>query len=327
MTTIAVIGAGLAGLTIARELSSEHAVTVFEKSRGVGGRMATRYAEGFEFDHGAQFFTAKSPAFQDFLQPLLEQDVVSNWPASFAELDRGRIVASRQWHDEHPHYVGTPRMNSIGKWLAQGVDVRLQNTVSQLVRNNSAWTLIGGGGEHLGLYEWVVFALPARQAATLLPGESSVTAFAEAARMRSCFALMLGFDTPLDLPWQAAIVREADISWVSVNSSKPGRSDNFCLVAHSTNAWADAHIDEDEQSVTQHLMAECRDVVGGAVESATYRGLQRWRFANIDAQSGPGHGVDTTLQLAACGDWFVHGRVEAAFSSAHTLVNALRAHI
>ena len=76
MAKIAVIGAGLAGLTVARELSQYHQVTVFEKSRGVGGRLATRYAGDYEFDHGAQFFTAKSPQFQAFLKPLIDQGVV-----------------------------------------------------------------------------------------------------------------------------------------------------------------------------------------------------------------------------------------------------------
>ena len=88
MKRIAIIGAGLSGLVLARRLDEVAEVTIFEKSRGVGGRMATRYADDYEFDHGAQFFTARTPAFREFLQPLIRDQVVANWAPKFEELDR-----------------------------------------------------------------------------------------------------------------------------------------------------------------------------------------------------------------------------------------------
>jgi predicted NAD/FAD-dependent oxidoreductase len=100
VTTIAVVGAGLPGLVAARQLQAFADVTVFEKSRGAGGRMATRYAGEFKFDHGAQFFTARTTAFRDFLEPLLSEGVIADWPARFAELDSFAqlpVVAAR--HD------------------------------------------------------------------------------------------------------------------------------------------------------------------------------------------------------------------------------------
>ena len=62
--TIAVIGAGLAGTTIASRLNEKFDVKVFEKSRGVGGRMSTRQEATFIFDHGAQFFKIKTKIFR-----------------------------------------------------------------------------------------------------------------------------------------------------------------------------------------------------------------------------------------------------------------------
>ena len=61
----AVIGAGIAGLSCARALAASGVhVTVFDKSRGSGGRMSTRRGEGWACDHGAQYFTARDPLFQ-----------------------------------------------------------------------------------------------------------------------------------------------------------------------------------------------------------------------------------------------------------------------
>ncbi|MFZ9092741.1 MAG: NAD(P)-binding protein [Planctomycetaceae bacterium] len=44
MKSVAIIGAGLSGLTLANRLQNRAEVTVFEKSGGFGGRMATRHA-------------------------------------------------------------------------------------------------------------------------------------------------------------------------------------------------------------------------------------------------------------------------------------------
>lgn len=326
MTTIAVVGAGLSGLVAARGLTRDHDVTVFEKSRSVGGRIATRYAAGCEFDHGAQFFTAQSAAFQTFLQPLIEQGVVAAWPARIAELERSKVIATRQWNDENPHYVGVPRMNAIGKWLATELDVRLLTTVARLEQRNDRWLLVDPEGSTLGQFDWVVVTAPAPQTAALLPASVHMRRHIEAVHMDGCFSLMMAFEQPLELSWQAARVHEADISWLSVNSSKPGRAGEFCLVVHSTNAWADAHIDDDESVIT-HLLAECSDVMGVDVDKAVFCSMHRWRYANIDAADGPGCYIDADMQLAACGEWCIQGRVEAAYQSALALLEALKRHV
>ena len=134
MSRVAIVGAGLSGLVVARSLSEIAAVTVFEKGRGAGGRIATRYAGDFEFDHGAQFFTARTATFRKFLQPLLEDGIIADWRANFAQLDRDRITELRSWDESYPHFVGTPRMNRVGKHLAVGLDIRFETTVARIAR-------------------------------------------------------------------------------------------------------------------------------------------------------------------------------------------------
>ncbi|MGB5510127.1 MAG: FAD-dependent oxidoreductase, partial [Woeseiaceae bacterium] len=204
MTRIAIIGAGLAGLVVARRLSGHHEVAVFEKSRGVGGRMATRRASPFEFDHGAQFFTARSAAFRKFLEPLISAGVVASWNARFVELPAGPASGDRQWADDYPHYVGVPGMNAVGKWLARNLDVQTGVEVANINRGGRRWRLTDTHGTDLGDFDWVVLAAPAPQTARLAPAESDISERAMTARMRACCALLLGFDAPLDLPWDAA---------------------------------------------------------------------------------------------------------------------------
>jgi predicted NAD/FAD-dependent oxidoreductase len=323
MTKIAVIGAGLAGLVVARRLQTLADVTVFEKSRGSGGRMATRYADDFEFDHGAQFFTVRTDAFRTFLQPLIDGGVVVNWQAQFAEFDRSSMQAVRSWGDDYPHYVGAPRMNSIGKFLSANLNIVFETEITEIMRNGDGWTLSDGAGTRSGPFDWLVLTPPAAQTTALGEAFPDLVKYCGERSILGCFALMLGFAEPLDLQWQAALVRNADISWMSVNSSKPGRKRPFSLVVHSTNAWADAHIEHDVDFVLGHMLDEASMVTGKDLRSAAHRKVHRWRYANIVRQTGPTYFLDCDKQLAACGDWCVRGRIEAAFMSANDLAESL----
>ena len=288
MQRIAIIGAGLSGLVLARRLRDAADVTLFEKSRGVGGRIATRYANEYEFDHGAQFFTARTRAFRDFLVPLVNDQVIANWAASFAELDRARTRDFRSWRDDYPHYVGTPRMNSIGKYLAEGLRVRTETPIAEIGRSGGKWVLVDASGISFDGFDWLVLTAPAPQTASLAGDFPELATLCDTREMRACFALMLGFAEPLDLPWQAALVRNADISWIAVNSSKPGRKAPFTLLVHSTNAWADAHVEDELVTIRDRLMGEASTVCGLDLRSqttATCTGgvLQTWTSKAVRA--------------------------------------------
>ena len=320
MKRVAVIGAGLSGLTLARELQSSAEVVVFEKSRGFGGRMATRTRGDYRFDHGAQYFTCRSHEFDAFLQPLIEQGVVARWDARFVELDRHRTAQQRNWSAEHPHYVAVPGMNALGKTLAADLDVRLETRVAAIQstaqRADTRWHLSGDDGESLGSFDWVISGIPAAQTNALLPAVFSHHELIANRQMLGCYTLMLGFEGSLPLPWDAALVRDADISWISVDNSKPGRGSSNTLVVHSTNEWAEARMDQDRQTVTEHLLDELSSVLGAKLPQAGHIELHSWRYANIGSQQGDKALIDAPNRLAAIGDWCIKGRVESAFLSA-----------
>lgn len=327
MVSVAVVGAGLAGLVVAQRLNKAANVTVFEKSRGAGGRIATRYADQFEFDHGAQFFTARTSEFKSFVASLANEGVVDNWRARFSELDRDRVMASRRWDDEYPHFVGIPRMNSIGRFVSRALAVRYDMVVSRLEREGGQWVVFDVAGSEQGRFDWVVLTAPAAQTAKLVEPYPKAVVLCAERKMRGCYALMLGFSAPVPLPWQAALVHRADVSWISVNSSKPGRKAPFTLVVHSTNAWADRHIEDPTDVVLAHMLDEASGVSGVDMRQAVHRQIHRWRYANIDRQTGTPSFIDDEIRLAMCGDWFVRGRIESAFLSATDVSRALLARL
>ena len=321
MTKIAIIGAGLSGLSAAHLLKDSADITLFEKARGVSGRMSTRRAEPYFFDHGAQFFKASTDDFKAFIEPMIQEGVIAHWDARFIEIEDREIISRRQWVESSPHYVGVPGMNAIAKYLSQDLRIKLGTRVQSISRNNGKWFLMDDKGSELGEYDWLISTIPARQAAELLPSSLSLHSQIQAVDMKGCFSLMLGFDNPLPLEFDAALVRGEDISWISVNSSKPGRSDNYCLLVHSTNQWADEHIDDDRDQVMEYLCQQTIEIIGHDVNVAEHKAIHGWRYANIEKQSGDSHLIDCEAHIGVCGDWLIQGRVEAAFTSGFSLAN------
>ena len=323
MKRVAIIGAGLSGLVLARRLSAVADVRVFEKSRGPGGRAATRHIGEYSFDHGTQFFTARTAAFRTFLEPLIEDAVVADWPARFAEIDDGQIRNQRDWGEGHAHYVAAPGMNSLGKYLASGIDVRFDSEIHSIERFGDGWSLRDQSDREQRGFDWLVSTAPAAQTGYLANRHAGLAALCEGREMLGCFALMLGFSEPPELAWDAAVVRNADISWMAVNSSKPQRGAPFAMVVHSTNRWANQNLELDPDTVKTHMLAEANAQSGIDLGAAPIQRLHRWRYANLPRQSGDAFFLDPDIGIAACGDWFVRGRIEAAFTSAIGLADEL----
>ena len=306
------IGAGIAALSLATLLNRSRPdlnVVLFEKSRGPGGRMATRYTKTHAFDHGAQFFTARSRSFQAFLSPHLETGLVQPWEPDLITIAPDESPYRHPWLEAH--YVAQPRMTSLCKELAIGLDVRLGSAVENIERRESGWQL--SAGNHIGeTFDWIVSTAPAEQTSALLPIDFSEVTFDPA------FALMLALEeVPL---FEAAVVRHPDIDWIALSSSKPGRDSHPSLIAHSSGQYATRRFDDDRDDIEADLAARIFELTGITAQS---RQLHRWKYAKV---TNPWHSpcfLSPARQIAACGDWLIGGRVEDAFTSAETLAEKL----
>ena len=324
MTKIAIIGAGLSGLSAAHLLKDYADITLFEKARGVSGRMSTRRAEPYFFDHGAQYFTARTKPFQDFIQPLLDNDIIERWDARYVKFKGNQIIKRRNWRDEEPRYVSVPGMNHVAKFLAKGMNIHINTRIASL-NHQGTWQLIDEADQQYEGFDWVICTAPSPQAVDLLPDSFKYHANIQAIQMRACFSLMLGFEQSLALDFEAAHVIDADLSWIAVNSHKPQRPDLFTLMVHSSEDYAEAHIHDDRDQVMKHLINETSHIIGQDVCQANYKTLHGWRYANnADKKQKSPIFIDQGLKLAACGDWCLGGRVESAFSSAYNLVQHMK---
>jgi predicted NAD/FAD-dependent oxidoreductase len=321
---IAVIGAGLSGLTLAHALADTAQVHVFEKSRGVGGRMSTRYADPFYFDHGAQFFTARSKAFQAFLNPFIAQGAVAEWKGKVIAFEPGKKPDKSMWFE--PHFVGTPNMNSLCKALAEGKAIALNTEVDALSeKQNDGWHLVDKAGNALGCFDWVVSTAPPPQTVKLFGRHLPAHNFLQQVKLEGCYALMIGFNTPWDKQWIAAKIRDNPLQWVAVNSSKPGRNrDVTSLVVHSRNDWAEAHMDDDMAAAQTFLVQQFESVTGIGCGGAEYLSTHRWRYAIASTPHDGTFYYDNALSLASTGDWVKASRIEDAWNAAIALADKLR---
>jgi renalase len=327
MVKIAIIGAGISGLALANTIKKNIDVVLFEKSRGFGGRVATRRANDFSFDHGAQFFKAKTLEFQNYIQPMLDQNIIELWKARFIEIIDGEITNKRTWGNDPTNYVGAPSMNSIGKYMAEGLNVQLSKKVEKISKEDK-WVVYDENNDALGEYDWIISSIPPLQAQQMIPDLKVIFPNIREYEMLACFSLMLGYEQPVELDFDAALVKGFDISWISVNSSKPSRDKQYTLLVHSTNKWAQENIDKERDWVKDYLCYELKKIISIKTEKAKYIGLQGWRYANIMKQKkGLEYFLNNENQIGLCGDWFIQGRIEAAYLSGAHLGKELLSYI
>lgn len=320
-TSIAIIGAGIAGITLARALAPLADVTIFEKSRGLGGRMANRRREGFAFDHGAQYFTARSPAFRSVAEDAVKAGHAGIWPNAVHTLKAEGLVSDSR--PPESRFIGLPGMSGFVNGLADGLQVRKEATVAALNRAEDGWSLTDNEGQDLGRFDLVMSAAPAPQTIRLMPEAFSGREALARVRMSGCFTMMIGLDEPLHLGFQAARIEHDVLSWIAVEGSKPGRGEKTALTIHSRNDWAEANLERDRDEVKSEMLASLKRLLGLDFSEAAWLDLHRWRYASVEKPAGQPFLFDDALGLGACGDWCLGNRVEAAVESATALSERL----
>lgn len=316
---IAIIGAGMTGLTLAGALADRAQVTVFEKARGVGGRMATRRSGAWQFDHGTQFFTTRSEAFHAFLQPHIDSGVVGAWTGRLVYLEHDRAPRKRLWFE--PHYVACPTMSALCKVLSVGIAVKTGVEVAPLSgRVAGVWPLQDVTGAPLGNFDAVICTAPAPQAVRLLEAHLAPEAALRRVRYRACYALMLGFGDAEAPRWIAGKARDNPIEWIAVQSTRPGRGPAAAMVVHASADWSDRHLEHDAAEVQQLLHDAFGNLTGYDASRAEHASLHRWRYALVDPATATGAPfLSVSHGLAAAGDWCSASRVEDAWHAGRTL--------
>lgn len=318
MARIAVVGAGLAGLACAKSLhDAGHVVRVFEKSRGAGGRMATRRTDHGSYDHGAQYFTVRDPAFRAVADQWLASGVIAPYAGRIVQLQDG---VTRPLSHPGQRYVAIPAMTAICRALAADMDIDFECQITAVTPGEEGWRLSWEEGGESG-FDAVVLAIPAAQASPLCAAVPDLAAQVRQGGHAPCWAAMIRYDAPLPLAFDAAFVADAVIGWVMRDASRPGRAVGERWVLHANAEWSKAHLEDAAEKVAP-LLADAFHAVAGIHAEAVESRAHRWRFA-LSGGLNAGSFWDAGRRIGVCGDWCADGRIEGAYLSGKGLAARL----
>ena len=320
---VCIVGAGLAGLTAARELArSGREVLVIDKGRGVGGRMATRRIGDAVLDHGAQFFTVRGDDFRATVDEAIAQSVVDVWCHGFGT------------EDGYPRYYCPRGMTALAKWLTEqiteaGGQIRLAERVSAIEPAEQGWRLPLESGEACNAQQLLVTS-PVPQTLELLDAgntvlQPTIRAELDAITYKPTIALLVSLDSKPAIPPPGGVQQtEDDVFTFIADDQQKGISPDPAATFHLNGSISSARWDDDPDTLVVDLINEARPWLGDA-DIVTAQ-LQKWKYAGprnphpdrcVVAATTPG-----TLVLA--GDAFGGPKVEGAFNSGLAAAQALR---
>lgn len=330
---IAVIGAGLSGASCARSLAEAgHEVHLFDKSRGAGGRLATRRMEWVDhqglphstpIDHGAVGFEARSAPFQALLADGVRSGLLARWQPQLS-------VDGLSSADLPPLHVPVPDMPAFCHCLVDGLPLTTSFVVDTLQRTPDGWMLHAGSLSHPHAFDAVALALPPAQVAPLLsPHRPDWARQAAVTPMLPGWTLLGVAHDPLQtVDWQAAKPNSGPLAWVIRHESRPGRQTvpgQSHWVAHARAAWSRQHLERSATWVQAEMQMALERCLGQALQWQHLQ-VHRWRYALPQPnRSLPADNSwwDPELCLGVCGDFLGGTGAEGAWLSGQALAVAL----
>lgn len=315
-----IVGAGMSGLLAAHQLQAAGwAVTVVDKGRGVGGRMATRRIEDAVFDHGAQFFTVRDPDFARWVQAWEAAGIVEVWSMGLPTPDDPTPL------EGYPRYRGVPSMTAIAKHLAKGLAVHTSTRIVN-VAVDQGWRARAEDGQTFQA-DALLLTSPVPQSLDLLANSgvslpNTVQAGLAGIEYHPCFAVMAVLDGPSNIsPPGALQILGEPIAFIADNQQKGVSPQQTAVTIHAGPDFTRQHLDADRDEVAQLLLKAASPWLGSSV--STYQ-VHRWLYSQpIQAYPDRYMLVDFSAPLLFAGDAFGGPRVEGAALSGLAAANAL----
>ncbi|MFC7096815.1 NAD(P)/FAD-dependent oxidoreductase [Halobaculum marinum] len=333
MAHIGIVGAGVAGAGAAYALrETAHDMTLLEKSRGVGGRAATRRRNDCRYDHGANYVKDADDRTLDLLHELGEEGLVDVEEPVWTFGVDGQIEPSNR--QESHKFTWTAGITQLAKRLLAETDAEVRKTTraASLARDDEGetWTVTDTDGDEHGPFDALLLTPPAPQTADLLAATEWVDddgALDElheavaATEFRTIRTLVLHYDFAVDRPWYAAVDvdKEHDVGWVAREECKDGHvpDGESLLIVQMGPEWSTEHYDDPLEEAADAVAGRVADLVGDdRLTDPDWVDDQGWRYALPDTSLDPDAdavdpAADAGLYLA--GDWVAgEGRVHRA---------------
>jgi len=317
-TTCIIVGGGITGLIAATTLQRQGVqVSILDKGRGIGGRLATRrikYSEKIEgiFDYGAQYLSINKSLFQVWIDEWLEKGVIKEWCQSFNA------------NDGKSCYCGVEGIRSIAKYLAQNLDVHTSTKVTELNYDNHWQVRTETGQEFEG--EILIITAPVSQSLTLLHDShiaipSEINTALKKVSYHTCIAVLALLEKPSNIPSPGGLNLENDsLAWLASNYQKGISPHGYGVTLHGTPNFSDTFWDRSDEEVSQKLFDIASEWLTFPI--IKYQ-VHRWRYSLPKTFYPEPCLVLPELSLVMAGDAFVAPKIEGAIMSGLAAAKAI----
>ena len=329
MSTIAIIGAGVSGLAAAHTLQDAgYTVTVFEKSRGVGGRAATRKRDGFIYDHGAQYIKGGSPLSDEWItKRFATPDLISIEKPVWTFDAAGNIQEGDAKQNAEPRWSYRNGLTTFSKRMAEGLDIHLETRIGRIQQSPDGWLLFDTSSQNVGVFNQLLISIPAPQAIELLQASQlddnlsqTLSSQLGEAEYNPLISVMLGYHPrPQERPYYALVNTDKGhpISWLAWEHEKlPERvpEGTGLLIVQMAPQYSKEHRDTPQAILIQDVQQLVSQLLHESLPELIFTDVQHWKYAlpSSKANSEQLNAIALPHGLAFCGDAFVGGRVNLA---------------
>lgn len=341
MFDVVVIGAGMAGLTVASQLRhAGYKVVVVEKSRGLGGRVTTRRLHGTCADRGAKFLEPKDDFLRRLVHILSDRGLIVPWcDRVYAANSPGnlQLAGVPNWC---PYFIPPTGMSAIAKFMSQGLDIWLnRRSIKIMPKDDNLWHIFlentGNNSEDKTpidiISKAVVVAIPAPQALMLMEPLAEIglphyfLSNLRSVKFAACLSVIAGYSqdrqedlAKREIAWRSVVFpQDEKLAWLSWDSSKRNNSEYPVFVIHSTSTFAEKYLDSNDLiPAGNELLHHVSEYLDSWFNTPEWLQVDRWRYAF------PSHILAKNclfsfkpLPIACCGDWCLGNNIENALNS------------
>ena len=285
MKNIIIIGSGIAGLSAANYLSSKKFnVTVLDKGKYPSGRISTRRGEDFIFNHGAQFFTAKSNEFKKICNRAVNDNVLVNWVDS-----------------KKNRFIGNPDMREFSLWLSQNLTIFQENVVERLDYNDQ---FIVYTNKKKFTCDGLIITAPSSQTASLIKNlDETFHKLIEKVEYFPCWCAMLSLR---DMNLKNFDIDEKSIfNWiVSENNKIKNQLNHNCLTIHTNERFSVENLDETKEVTLDKIVQEFTKIYQVKTQDIIYKNIHKWRYAKVKKPFPQEENkISKKIPFGIAGDW------------------------
>lgn len=308
---VAIIGAGIAGLACARELRG-HDVVIYEKSRGVGGRVNTRKTGEFVWDTGATSIAPRGKRIQSVMLDQLDSSHLHRIELPIAVHSALRVMPGNPERNSVPRYVYTNGIAELPKQLAANLDIRFERTITEIKKVGAEYEVEDER------FDAVVLTPPIPQTAQLLWTLDESRPIANV-KYRTSLSVLLAFESPNPTSSYHALIdpeQAHPLLWLSIDSAKsPNRAPlgSSTMVAQLSARYSHENYSHSDEEIVETTLKFLTHLYGDAFSTPVHAMVKKWKYsqpetiAQFDAVNIPGS------KILIASDGLLGGRIEDAY--------------